>query len=141
MRSRSLFRESGIATAVIDAPSDRKSSAGVYGFRASEAHAEDLHEVAAYLREAFALSAWLVGTSRDTESAANAAASPTAQQHIAGVVLTAATLRSEAACSNLPGSVFDVALERVLLPTCSCTIAAMDVTFVRWKTFRFCAKR
>lgn len=44
VRSRRLFHEQGIATAVIDAPTDKLAS-GLYQFRDSEDHARDVAAV------------------------------------------------------------------------------------------------
>ena len=72
VRSRKLFQEQGITTVVIDAPSD-KISTGLYHFRNSADHARDVAAVIRHLRARFSLPVWLVGTSRGTESVANAA--------------------------------------------------------------------
>lgn len=72
VRSRKLFQKQGMATAVIDAPSDKMTS-GLYHFRESEEHAQDVAAVIRHLRVRFNLPVWLVGTSRGTESVANAA--------------------------------------------------------------------
>jgi hypothetical protein len=58
--------------AVVDVPSDHPSGLG--GFRSSAEHATDIGFVIAYLRQKAPVPVWLVGTSRGTISAANAAA-------------------------------------------------------------------
>ena len=58
--------------AVTDAPSDRPQ--GLWNFRTSAAHAEDIKYVIAELRKMFDIPVWLIGTSMGTVSAANSAA-------------------------------------------------------------------
>lgn len=55
------------------------------GFRASKEHAQDIDAVVRYLKGRADVPVWLVGTSRGTESAANAA---TRVSGVAGLVLT-----------------------------------------------------
>jgi len=72
VRSRRLFTASGVATAVMDAPSDQPRGME-YGFRLGGAHAEDVGRVVADLKSRFpGLPVFLVGTSRGTISAASA---------------------------------------------------------------------
>lgn len=72
VRSRRLFIGSGIATAVMDAPSDQPRGMEDE-FRMGSAHAEDIGRVVADLRSRFpGLPVFLVGTSRGTVSAASA---------------------------------------------------------------------
>jgi pimeloyl-ACP methyl ester carboxylesterase len=73
VRSQELFQREGFATALVDAPSDHHSDEGLGGFRALEAHAEDLGKVVADLRTRLKVPVWVVGTSRGAISAANAA--------------------------------------------------------------------
>ena len=72
VRSRRLFTGSGIAAAVMDAPSDQ--SRGMDDeFRLGSAHAEDIRRVVTDLRLRFpGLPVFLVGTSSGTISAASA---------------------------------------------------------------------
>lgn len=72
VRNRERFAQSGFIVAVIDAPSDRPQ--GLWDFRTSAAHAEDIKHVIAELRKMFDIPVWLIGTSMGTVSAANAAA-------------------------------------------------------------------
>lgn len=58
--------------AIVDAPSDRPQ--GLEGTRASSEHAEDLAVILAWLRAEHPVPTWIVGTSRGSISAANAAA-------------------------------------------------------------------
>lgn len=61
------------------------------GFRASEEHALDIAAVAKYLRQQAVVPVWLVGTSRGTGSAANAAIR--LKRDIHGLVLTSSVTR------------------------------------------------
>jgi dipeptidyl aminopeptidase/acylaminoacyl peptidase len=89
VRSRQLFADRGLAVAVIDAPSDRvQARDGLGRFRLTAEHAQDVTAVIAALRKELGLPVWLVGTSRGTTSAANAAAR-LAQGGPDGIVLTA----------------------------------------------------
>lgn len=73
VRTRDLFARAGLAVAVIDAPSDRVDGPGLQYFRQSADHAVDIEHVIAFLRKEVNAPLWLVGTSRGTVSAANAA--------------------------------------------------------------------
>jgi hypothetical protein len=73
VRSLPLFREAGIFTALVDAPSDYPGEEGLAGFRDTTRHAEDLGKVIADARAGTKAQVWVVGTSRGTISAANAA--------------------------------------------------------------------
>lgn len=75
-----LLYEDFIAV-LIDAPSNRKSSDGMFGgFRNSEKHTKDISAVVSYLKNTYDLPVWLHGTSAGTESVANAAS-----QNVSGV--------------------------------------------------------
>lgn len=76
VRSRGLFVADGVAVAVFDAPSDHKDKEGLtYQYRTSAEHAGDIKTAIAKLRSMYPkLPLWLVGTSRGSTSAANAAA-------------------------------------------------------------------
>ena len=105
VRSRELFVAGGIATAIVDAPSDE--SRGMDDrFRLGEQHAEDIAKVVAELKQRFPkIPVFLVGTSRGTISAA--ATGRTLADNIAGVVLTSTLF---IAARNGPGlSGFDFA--------------------------------
>jgi pimeloyl-ACP methyl ester carboxylesterase len=82
------FAALGVTVAVADTPSDHSGGVDTQ-FRASEAAATDTAAVVAWLKTSAAVPVWLVGTSRGSISAANAALrlGPT---KIAGVVLTSA---------------------------------------------------
>lgn len=87
VRSRRLFIGSGVASAVMDTPSDQPRGMEDE-FRLSGAHAEDIGRVVADLRKRFpGLPVFLVGTSRGTISAASAG--KRLGSGVDGVVLTA----------------------------------------------------
>jgi len=70
VRTRDLFRQQGLAVAVVDAPSDRQSAPFLNGFRQTPEHVADLKAVIAWVRDRTGVPVWLVGTSRGTQSAA-----------------------------------------------------------------------
>jgi pimeloyl-ACP methyl ester carboxylesterase len=72
VRNRGRFAQQGFLVAVVDAPSDRPQ--GLWNFRTSAAHAEDIKQVIAKLKRIADTPVWLIGTSMGTVSAANATA-------------------------------------------------------------------
>jgi pimeloyl-ACP methyl ester carboxylesterase len=72
VRNRERFAEKGFVVVLIDAPSDRPQ--GLWDFRISAAHAEDIKQVITELKKVVDVPVWLIGTSMGTVSAANAAA-------------------------------------------------------------------
>jgi pimeloyl-ACP methyl ester carboxylesterase len=110
VRNRARFAGHGLLVAVVDAPSDRPN--GLDGFRASAAHAADVHAVIAALRAEAAGPVWLVGTSMGTVSAANAAARLTTGGPD-GLVLTSTVTREG---RERPESVGDVRLRDIRVP-------------------------
>jgi pimeloyl-ACP methyl ester carboxylesterase len=74
MRMRPLFHGAGFVTVLVDAPSDSSGGDGLAGFRTAPQHADDLGRVIVDVRTRTNGSVWLVGHSRGTISAANAAA-------------------------------------------------------------------
>jgi len=112
IRSRELFVDKDFLVTVVDAPSDRKSNRGMlFGFRTSVEHARDIAVVVSYLRKRAPVPVWLVGTSRGSTSAANAAIRIT-QAGADGVVLTSSVTRRNDAGGNL----LDMALEKIKIP-------------------------
>ncbi|MDA0305356.1 MAG: alpha/beta hydrolase [Proteobacteria bacterium] len=75
-RSRKKFTEHGLISVLFDAPSDRRDGEGLtFDYRMGEEHAGDIKKAIKRLRKNYpGLSVWLVGTSRGSTSAANAAA-------------------------------------------------------------------
>lgn len=86
IRSRAYFLDNDLMTVSIDGPTDVPGS--LDGFRGSEDHAEDVATVIAYLRKNYNLPVWLVGTSRGTNSVANAAIRLQGAKGPDGIVLT-----------------------------------------------------
>lgn len=85
LRTRSLFLKNGIATAVVDSPSDMRGMTDV--FRLSKEHANDVGAVVDDVNKRFPdAKIFLVGTSRGTISAASAGA--LRGERINGIVLT-----------------------------------------------------
>lgn len=111
IRSRTLFLNNGISTAVIDAPTDRPHDLRS-GFRGSVKHAKDIGAVIAHLRQTFKLPVWLVGTSRGTNSVANAAAYLRVNGPD-GIVLTASML----AWNEKGDQLLDLPLDKINKPT------------------------
>lgn len=90
VRSRQLFADQGVTTAVIDTPSDRPNLADS---RQTNEHVADVKAVIAWLRQQAPIPIWLVGTSRGTLSATYIATQlPVAAGGPDGLVLTATML-------------------------------------------------
>lgn len=70
VRSRQLFAANGLTVVLIDAPSDRQNPPFLGGFRQKPEHVADIKAVIAWLKQRADIPAWLVGTSRGTQSAA-----------------------------------------------------------------------
>ena len=112
VRTRARFAERGLLVAVIDSPSDQGED-GLWKFRTTDAHAQDVAAVVALLREKASVPVWLVGTSAGSVSAANAAArrrEPMAN----GLVLTSTVMRAN---RQILYSVEDVKLKDITIPT------------------------
>ena len=101
VRSRIFFVDGGLATAVMDAPSDQATGMDDR-FRLGDNHAADIAAVLAELKERYAgAPVFLVGTSRGTISAA--AAGRTLADRIAGVVLTSTLFTAARSGPGLSG--------------------------------------
>ena len=86
VRTRQMFVERGIVTAVVDAPSDRLQGMNDE-FRFGDKHAADMKRVSEELKRRFpGVPVFLVGTSRGTISASAIGGTP--GEGITGVVLT-----------------------------------------------------
>jgi pimeloyl-ACP methyl ester carboxylesterase len=121
VRARELFRDHGLFVGVIDAPSDHKGEAGLGAFRLSAAHAEDVAAVIEDVRRrSGSVPVWLVGTSRGTISAVNAAVRLKPPRAADGLVLTS-TLTGRAPGKNpRPGvaeTVYDADVSAIRLPS------------------------
>lgn len=112
VRTREQFTNQGMVVAVVDKPTDKEK---LFRFRKTNKHAEDIKAVIALLRERHPdKPVWLVGTSRGTISAANAAARLKGQEGPDGIVLTSSvTLKSK---KNLD-SLDDIDLSAITVPT------------------------
>ncbi len=97
-RTRQLWADQGFNVAIVDAPSDRLSGDGYFGFRQTREHAQDIAALLAFLRRDAPVPVWLVGTSRGTTSAAFGAIA-LKQNGPDGVVVTSSITNSG---GNLP---------------------------------------
>lgn len=96
VRSAPLFQAAGMSTVLVDAPANWSAGDGLAGFRIQGAHAQDLGQVIADVRvRTGATAVWVVGHSRGTLSAANAAARLSGTGAPDGVVLASAMLSGE----------------------------------------------
>jgi hypothetical protein len=120
VRAREQFRRHGLYVAVVDAPSDHKPN-GLGGFRLTATHADDIATVIADLRQrSGGVPVWLVGTSRGTISAANAAARLQPPRAADGLVLTSSVTRAGGGRQPRPGiieTIFDADVSAIRLPT------------------------
>lgn len=118
VRSAPLFNAAGMATALVDAPSDHHGEDGLGGFRITAQHAEDLGKVIAQVRARTQGAVWLVGTSRGSISAVNAASRLSGAQAPDGIVLTSALMAGQPGAKKawVAHSVFDLPLEAIKVP-------------------------
>lgn len=118
VRSRPLFHDGGMVTALVDAPDDHQGNEGLGGFRIEPAHAEDIGRVIADLRRRMGLPVWVVGTSRGGISAANAAARLTGPNAPDGVVMTSPVTSGKVGAAKpwVADTVFSVPLENARMP-------------------------
>ncbi|MGH7302430.1 MAG: alpha/beta hydrolase [Candidatus Rokuibacteriota bacterium] len=119
VRSIPQFRDLGFVTALVDSPSDYAGEDGLAGFRSSAEHADDLGKVIADVRARANGLVWLIGTSRGTISAANAASRQSGPSAPDGLVLTSALMSGAARGARKPWvtqSVFDLALDKIRVP-------------------------
>ena len=110
IRSSKYFRNNGFVTVAIDGPSDEPGN--LYGFRGTKDHAKDVAAVIAYLRKKFGLPVWLVGTSRGTNSVANAAVRLQGAKGPDGIALTATMTEN----SSAGDQVLEYSLGEIRLP-------------------------
>ena len=114
-RSMPHFHALGFATALVDAPSDYPGDDGLGGFRIAADHADDLGIVIADVRVRAKVPVWLIGTSRGSISAANAAARLSGPAAADGVVLTSALMYGNRGQKLwVTQTLFDVTLESIL---------------------------
>jgi len=118
VRSLPLFHGAGFITALVDAPSDYPGQDGLAGFRIAPEHAEDLGKVIADVRARTSASVWLVGTSRGSISAVNAASRLSGAAAPDGLVLTSALTSGYSGGRKewVAHTVFDLPLESIRVP-------------------------
>jgi hypothetical protein len=118
IRMLPFFHEAGFVTALVDAPSDRRADDGLAGFRTAPQHADDLGKVIADLRSRTNAAIWLVGHSRGTISAANAASLLAGAAAPDGLVLLSAMMAGEISRRKpfVVQTVFDPKLEAIAVP-------------------------
>jgi len=97
VRTAPLLQAAGVATVLVDAPSDWRGGDGLAGFRMASEHAKDIGLVIQDVRQRTGASAvWVIGHSRGSLSAANAAAHLAGPNAPDGTVLVSAMLVGEA---------------------------------------------
>jgi pimeloyl-ACP methyl ester carboxylesterase len=118
LRMRPLLHAAGIASALVDAPSDRRTDEGLGGFRIAAAHADDLGKVIADVRARNGGAVWVLGHSRGTISAVNAAARLAGPSAADGVVLISAMMagNNKGRPSWVAQTVFSVDLGAIQVP-------------------------
>lgn len=118
VRSAPLFNEAGFVTALVDSPSDHAGPDGLGGFRLAADHATDIGKVVAAVRQRIGGAVWIVGTSRGTISAVNAAARLSGAAAPDGIVLTSALTAGNpnARKAWVRDTVFDIRLEDIKAP-------------------------
>ncbi|SFN81963.1 hypothetical protein SAMN05660284_02333 [Formivibrio citricus] len=117
VRSAPLFNAENLLTALVDAPSDYSDGDGLAGFRNAPQHAEDLGKIIADLRARTNKPVWVIGTSRGSISAANAAARLSGKNAPDGVILTSVlTVGSRGQKDWVAQTVFDLPLESIEIP-------------------------
>jgi pimeloyl-ACP methyl ester carboxylesterase len=110
-RTADLFTAVGFLVAVLDAPSDHLAG-GLFNFRSSAAHAEDIAAVIAALRREAPVPVWVVGTSYGTLSAANAAARLTSDGPDGVVLTSSVTLTQKVSAESL----MTIDLDKITVP-------------------------
>ena len=106
VRVAGQFTAAGMNVALVDVPSDHPAGMGT-PFRSGEAQAKDVAAIVAFLRSRSAVPVWVIGTSRGSISAANAARRLGPSQ-IAGAELTS---------SVWAGGMDSVPLGQIAVPT------------------------
>ncbi|MEP6791554.1 MAG: alpha/beta hydrolase, partial [Ramlibacter sp.] len=113
VRSRALFVSHGLAALVLDPPSDHSRAPFLGGtFRDSAEHMADIGAAVAWARQRFSVPVWVVGTSRGTHSAANAAVMLAGASAPDGIVLTSSVLAANRGGGATARPVQETALEK-----------------------------
>lgn len=118
LRARPLLQARGYEVVTLDAPADHQGADGLADFRIAPAHAEDIGRVVRWLREQGARQVWLLGTSRGSISAVNAASRLEGDAAPEGLVISS-VLSAGIAVARKPWAahnVFDLPLERIRQP-------------------------
>jgi predicted alpha/beta-hydrolase family hydrolase len=111
VRSRELFAAQGLQVVVYEVPSHKNNDFGLLGgYRRTNAHAQDIEVVIDYLKKKDGLPVWLIGTSRGSPSASNAAARLPGK--VDGVVLTSSLSET----NNKGTQVFETGLNKITAP-------------------------
>lgn len=118
VRMLPALQRAGFITALVDAPSDFPGDDGMAGFRITPEHADDLGKAIADLRAWTRAMVWVVGHSRGTISAANAAARLAPPSAPDGVVLLSAMMVGDARARKawVAQTVFDLPLDAIKMP-------------------------
>jgi pimeloyl-ACP methyl ester carboxylesterase len=111
VRTRGLFASRGVATAVIDVPTDLSEMSDAY--RMSRRHADDVRAVVRELKRRYpSLPVFLIGTSRGTVSAAYAGAA--LGDEVKGVVLTSSVFNATRGGTGVAGFDWNTIQSRLL---------------------------
>jgi pimeloyl-ACP methyl ester carboxylesterase len=116
VRTRKQFADHGFLVAVIDSPSDHQKMDA--NWRISSDHVKDIDAVIKYLRSNFNLPVWVIGTSRGTYSASNAAIQLGTE--IQGLVLTSSithSAKNSDIYSSHPNGIMNMDLGKISVPT------------------------
>lgn len=118
IRSRPLFHDGGMVTALVDAPDDYQGREGLGGFRIDPAHAGDIGRVIADLRRRTGLPVWIAGTSRGGISAVNAASRLSGPEAPDGMILTSPVTSGKVGAVKpwVADTVFSMPLENIRMP-------------------------
>ena len=119
VRMQPLLHRAGVATALVDAPSDMRSEDGLGGFRTTAEYAGDVAAVIADLRQRSRGPVWVAGHSRGSISAANAAARLKGIPSPDGLILLSAMMVGDAKARKpwVAQTVFSTDLESITSPT------------------------
>lgn len=113
VKNPELFVRHGFTTAVINAPSDRMPEPAMNFFRDTAAHLEDVRQVLDFLRMETNNSAWLVGHSAGSTSAANAAITMRDGDSAGAVLISSKNGKHDKFSANLDG----LNIEEITVPT------------------------
>ncbi|MBM3538231.1 MAG: hypothetical protein FJX55_10410 [Alphaproteobacteria bacterium] len=118
MRMRMPLRAAGFVVVLVDVPSDHTGEDGLGGFRNQPAHAEDLGKIIQDVRARTRGAVWVMGHSRGTISAANAAARLSGPAAPDGTMLLSSMLVGDSRARKVwaAQTVFDVPLEAIRKP-------------------------